>query len=121
MTANRKVALLARLAVLTAFAAAAAASIAACGNDGSPWSLTGSLTTARAGHTATLLPSGKVLVVGGNDGYGAVTSAELYDPSAGTWSATGSLAEPRDGHTATLLPSGKVLVVGGSNNTATGR
>jgi hypothetical protein len=44
------------------------------------WEVTGSLGTARASHTATLLPSGKVLVAGG-DGNGASTSAELYDPA----------------------------------------
>ena len=41
------------------------------------WSLNGSLTTARYGDTATLLPGGKVLVVGGND---SGSFAELYDP-----------------------------------------
>jgi N-acetylneuraminic acid mutarotase len=71
------------------------------------WSPTGSLLTVRAGHTATLLPNGKVLVIGGG------TSAELYDPDAGIWSTTGSLSEIRSGHTATLLSNGKVLVVGG--------
>jgi hypothetical protein len=79
---------------------------------------TGSLATARDGHTATLLPSGKVLVVGG-DSYpyrGDPKIAELYDPVSGTWAATGSLATERVGHTATLLPDGKVLVVGGYNS-----
>ncbi len=77
------------------------------------WTLTGSLGTARESHTATLLPSGKVLVVGGYNTSGFVSSAELYDPAAGTWTATGSLHTARYFHSATLLPSGKVLVVGG--------
>jgi hypothetical protein len=69
---------------------------------------------ARENHTATLLPSGKVLVVGGfADNGGRLSSSELYDPAAGSWSSTGSLGTGREGHTATLLPSGKVLVAGG--------
>lgn len=82
------------------------------------WSLTGSLSVQRVGHTATLLPNGKVLVAGGADlfsGSGSVASAELYDPVAGTWSLTGSLSVPRFGHTATLLPNGMVLVAGGGS------
>ncbi len=79
------------------------------------WATTGSMTTPRDGHTATLLLSGKVLVVGGVDATGNATkTAELYDPAAGTWSATGSMVgSGRLWHTATLLPSGKVLVAGG--------
>ena len=50
------------------------------------WTATGSLTTARRSHTATLLPNGKVLVAGGADNsVGYLASAELYDPASGTW------------------------------------
>ena len=79
------------------------------------WATTGSLGTARAGHTATLLPNGKVLVAGGVSNYqiGITSSAELYDPATETWTSTGSLATERTGHTATWLASNKVLVVGG--------
>lgn len=45
------------------------------------WSATGSMATARDFHTATLLPTGKVLVAGGE---GPLASAELYDPALGT-------------------------------------
>src|SRR5438067_2439827 len=75
---------------------------------------TGSLGTARNYHTATVLPSGKVLVAGGDDSIGtSLNSTELYDPAAGTWTATGNLGTARTDHTATLLPAGKVLVAGG--------
>ena len=79
---------------------------------------TGSLTTARFYHTATLLPNGKVVVAGGQDysSSNALASAELYDPASGTWTATGRLATARAYHTATLLPNGKVLVAGGAGN-----
>ena len=81
------------------------------------WTTTGSMTTPRFLPTATLLPSGKVLVAGGLSGAGSpLASAELYDPAAGTWSAIGPMATGRTFHTATLLPSGKVLVAGGSGN-----
>ncbi len=80
------------------------------------WSATGSMVTPRYFHTATLLPSGKVLVAGGFRG-AYLASAELYDPATGIWSATGGMAAARDEQTATLLPSGKVLVTGGSGTT----
>lgn len=83
------------------------------------WQTTGQMTVARSGHTATLLPNGKVLISGGqadllNGARLPIGSAELYDPITGTWSGTGSLAAPRSNHTATLLPNGSVLVVGGT-------
>ena len=74
---------------------------------------TGALATARKWHTATLLPNGTVLVVGGCDEVLSFASAELYDADSGTFSPTGSMATTRASHTATLLPSGKVLVAGG--------
>jgi hypothetical protein len=80
------------------------------------WSITGNLNTARVFHTATLLPSGKVLVAGGNNNNGnGPNTAELYDPVTGTSSITGNLNTGRSAHTATILPNGKVLVAGGTN------
>ena len=73
-----------------------------------------SMTSARAGHTATLLASGptphRVLIAGG---IGAadpaahgleLSSAELFNPAGGgSFVATGSMATARALHTATLL------------------
>ena len=74
---------------------------------------------ARAGHTATLLPNGKVLVAAGISAPGGyLAGAELYDPSTGTFTASGTLATARFGHTATLLANGKALLAGGANSAA---
>jgi hypothetical protein len=77
------------------------------------WSYTGSLTVAREGHTATLLPTGEVLVAGGGGFLDDTFISETYNTATGSWSSTANLNAPRDFHTATLLSNGKVLVVGG--------
>ena len=81
------------------------------------WSPTGSLNTARADHTATLLQSGLVLVAGGYAADVDLNSAELYDPATGTWRPTASFKNIRnsDSSDAPLLQNGKVLVVGGGD------
>jgi hypothetical protein len=80
------------------------------------WTATIGMNVGRAGHTATLLSNGKVMVVGASRGL--PNSSELYDPATGRWSFTGSTNTPRFGyHTATLLPNGLVLVAGGYDST----
>ncbi|HKE23382.1 MAG TPA: kelch repeat-containing protein [Bryobacteraceae bacterium] len=79
---------------------------------------TGHLTTPRQHHTATLLTTGQVLIAGGQMNLpsgDAASSAELYDPVAGTFTAAGNMVSARYGHTATMLPTGQVLIVGGSS------
>ena len=55
---------------------------------------TGEMTTARSGHTATLLNDGKVLMAGGPVNHRS-QSAEVYDPTTGTFTATGAMAATR--------------------------
>ncbi len=68
---------------------------------------------ARAAHTATLLPDGRVLVAGGITDTDAPAGAERYDSETGTFAPTGPMHTPRHGHTATLLADGRVLLTGG--------
>ena len=79
---------------------------------------------ARAGHTATELSDGTVLIVGGvvNSG-GTLTAsntAEIYDPAQQTFTAVPSnMNAGRFGHTATLLSDGNVLIAGGFSGSVT--
>lgn len=79
------------------------------------WSAVASMKTGRSGHTATLLPNGKVLIAGGDNAAGLVSDEEIFDPVSDSWTITGPLNTPRTDHTATLLPNGKVLVAGGAD------
>jgi galactose oxidase-like protein len=80
------------------------------------FSATGSMTTARGYHIATLLGDGTVLMVGGFDANNNIlAAAELYNPASGTFTGTGGLQTPRAYDTATLLKDGTtVLVTGGT-------
>jgi len=77
------------------------------------WTSAGNMNIARTFHTATLLPNGKVIIVGGSDGNQALKSVELYDSQTGQFTLTGEMSMPRQDHTATLLNNGKVLIAGG--------
>lgn len=90
------------------------------------WSHSTPMLAARAFHTATLLPSGKVLVIGGlsnsPDPYArlALSSCEIYDPSIDLWTPAASMSKSRAGHAAVLLTDGRVLAIGGTGDVNTG-
>jgi len=73
----------------------------------------GTLTTPRSGHTATLLPDGRVIVVSGFATTIETPATELYDPATNSWTATGNLNQARNFHATCLLPDGRVLTAGG--------
>lgn len=78
-----------------------------------------------AGHTATALRDGRVLLVGEDTAIDPESCFQLYDPSADAhpWElgpapfpsseAQGFLASSRAGHTATALGDGRVIAAGG--------
>ena len=74
--------------------------------------------TARQQHTATLLPTGKVLIAGGYNSSGGVqvtlNTTELYDPASSTFTAGPNMNVARFGASASLTAYGTVLIAGGN-------
>ena len=77
------------------------------------FSVAGSMKSWNNVYTATLLLSGKVLFVGGDNYNGIPSSAEVFDPSDGTFTAIESPPQSLQYSAATLLPDGTVLITGG--------
>ncbi|QSQ21807.1 galactose oxidase [Pyxidicoccus parkwayensis] len=76
----------------------------------------GAAGTHRLAHSVTLLPDGRVLVVGGTTARAAGT-AEVYAPDTGEWTLVASPAVPREHHAAVVMPDGTVWVMGGEHST----
>jgi Galactose oxidase, central domain len=89
--------------------------------DAQTFSATGSLDLHLVCQTATALQNGTILIAGGFDSSGSITTtAEIYNPNpaAQSFAPTGQLNALRTcGATAALLNDGTVLVVGGSGDT----
>ena len=73
---------------------------------------TAAMMTARAGHTATRLSDGRVLIAGGDD----AGSAEIYDPDRQTFSTAGRMTAARWGHAAMVLPDNDAVLIAGGRD-----
>jgi len=82
------------------------------------WSSTASMATARAQHASLLLPDGGLLVAGGNNIGGFVTSAERFDPETGAWAFAGSLGIQGNVAAGVMLPTGRAFVMVDGSPTA---
>ncbi|EYF07241.1 Kelch repeat-containing protein [Chondromyces apiculatus] len=85
------------------------------------WTLAAAPHVSFQAAVSTVLPSGRVLIAGGegSDGSGAgaapQASAEVYDPATDTWTSLPPMSSPRVYHTATYLAGAGhgVLITGG--------
>lgn len=80
--------------------------------DAGAWVAGPSLSTARYGHTASVLPSGLVVVAAGYNAASPLSSTELLDPQSGAFSAGPNLLGPRGRHAA-VVAGGRALLIGG--------
>ena len=81
---------------------------------------TSPMTFARKFHVGVMMPTGQVLVLGGNTSgqkfsdQGAILEPEWWDPATGTWQVGAPALIPRGYHsTGILLTDGRVLSAGG--------
>ncbi|MCS6900926.1 MAG: kelch repeat-containing protein [Myxococcales bacterium] len=90
------------------------------------WTLAEETGAERAWATATVLPDGRVLLVGGTNGQNSLDSVEIFDPfaknGAGKWNGLAPMkingeSLGRHAHSATLLLDGRLLVAGGVRGT----
>lgn len=80
------------------------------------WTPVATMAHRRVGHTASLLPDGRVLIVGGADYAEYKYDVEFFHPSAGTFSNGPALPARRYFHGAVTLAGGRVLIAGGMNH-----
>ncbi len=79
------------------------------------WNLTGSLSTPRFRFALNILPTGKVVALGGltDLGRGTTNSCEVYDPVTGTWSTFGTLPEASENFPTCYLEDSTLVFLGG--------
>lgn len=76
-----------------------------------------SLNVERRGHTATRLQDGRVLIVGGENQSGTLSSSEIFDPATQSFSLGANAAAARTEHAAVRMNDGRILITGGRNQT----
>lgn len=78
--------------------------------------LPATMKVARAGHSATQLPDGRVLIVGGLSPDNSYEFAEVFDPATETFTGFAAVDNRERGlHATAQLPDGTVLVLGGES------
>jgi N-acetylneuraminic acid mutarotase len=108
----RRPSLIAAVATLAVIASAATASGA---DTLGTWTPASRMADARMGGAVGKLPDGRVLVAGGTSqpNQPAISTTEIYDPTADVWAAAEDLGTPRQQSGFATLPNGDLLVAGG--------
>ena len=84
---------------------------------GGGWTRGPDLSVPRDGHTATLLPDGRVLVAGGVNRPAlepVVPDLEILDPASNSVAIVGALDQARRFHAAIALANGTIVIIGGT-------
>jgi hypothetical protein len=81
------------------------------------------MAAARAGHGASVMGNGRVLITGGSSALnltnplslftGLLVSTEIFDPATNAFTSGPNMLEARAMHTSTTLTNGQVLIAGG--------
>jgi len=79
------------------------------------WNYGADIPTHRWGAAAVVLANNSIMVIGGSNG-AALTTVEIYNPTADIWSTAGSLVSPVNGPRAELGRNGFVYLIGGVNS-----
>lgn len=90
---------------------------------GTPWSSGGPTDIPDMAHerffgNVSILPTGDLFAVGGNDPAGPALEPEIFSAAIGNWKPKAVHVSPRDYHSCSIpLPDGSVLVCGGEGRT----
>ena len=78
------------------------------------WTQLGNMRVAKVGHTAALLPDGRVIIAGGANYAQYEFTSDIFSPTSNTWSAGPNLCcTQRYSHVGTVLPDGRPLIAAG--------
>jgi N-acetylneuraminic acid mutarotase len=80
------------------------------------WSFTGSLNQSKYGYAVLKLDDGRIMLIGGHNGYKFIKHVEIFDPKTEKWSYCDSMNIGRAFHSVTKLLNGDILVIGGGNH-----